>query len=410
MKQIVFIFGCIFFSTLVTATIETSKLPASYDPLLVVVLMVKDEALVMRATLESFVKGGISHFFIFDTGSTDDTVAVTKAYFKEQGITTYYIEQEAFVDFATSRNRALVLAEEKFSTACFMLMPDAEWYLVNGHKLVEFCEQHKHESHASYMVRILHPTMDFYTQRLMRVRERCRFAGVVHESVTKVTFEKLPPDIFFDLRVSTKGAQKTAARWHRDKELLLKEFKEQPESARTCFYLAQTYDCLDDMETAAQYYRMRTQLAGWDEENFMGWYRLGAVLEKLPVEKGGGWLAALECYLRAYNMRPTRIEPLMKIAFHYLRENNHPLAFLFAQRACQIPYPAQDVLFVEKEVYEFTRYDVLGQCAWYAGEYEAGEKAVREAMKARPDVPHILRNLAHYLDKKLQRQRAAAAA
>ena len=46
-----------------------------------------------------------------------------------------------------------------------------------------------------------------------------------------------------------------------------------------------------------------------------------------------------------------------------------------------LPYPANDTLFVEKEAYEYTRHDILGQCGWYVNEFEIGEKAVREAIK-----------------------------
>jgi tetratricopeptide (TPR) repeat protein len=372
------------------------------DPLLVVVLMVKDEGAVMRATLAPFVDGGMNHFFIFDTGSTDNTIAQAEEFFKEKEITSYYIEQEPFINFAVSRNRALELAEERFPEATFMLFPDAEWYLVDGAQLLEFCEREKEGDCPSYMIRILCPSMDFYTQRLLRVRKKCRFAGAVHEAVTQISDKKVPANIYFDLRVSKRGAQKTVQRWKRDKDLLLKEHEEQPENPRTCFYLAQTYECLGDWERALHYYRKRTTLLGWPEENFMTWYRLGWALENFEAKSPDGWMHALECYLKAFSMNPKRIEPLIKIVQHYISENNHALAFLFASRACQMPYPAEDVLFVEKGAYDYLRYDLLGQCSWYISEYETGERAVRDALKAQPDLPHLLRNLAFYLDKKVQ--------
>src|SRR6266436_8173383 len=84
-----------------------------YDPILIVVLMVKNEETVMRATLQPFIDGGVDSFFIFDTGSTDNTIGVTESFFSEYGIMQGYIAQEPFIDFATSRNRALDLAQEK---------------------------------------------------------------------------------------------------------------------------------------------------------------------------------------------------------------------------------------------------------------------------------------------------------
>ena len=137
---------------------------------LVGVFMVKDEEHIIKQTLEPYIDGGIKHFFIFDTGSTDKTIEVARAYFQERGITQYGIAQEPFIDFATSRNRGLDLARQKFPTAAFLTMPDAEWYLRNGEKLVEFCKEHAHKNLNvhSYSVRIMNANIDFYTPRLIR--------------------------------------------------------------------------------------------------------------------------------------------------------------------------------------------------------------------------------------------------
>src|SRR5947207_9875299 len=113
----------IFVFSTVYATVEVQQ--QTFDPLLVVVLMVKDEGAVMHATLEPFVDAGITSFFIFDTGSADDTIAQTENFFKEKNITSYYIEQEPFINFAVSRNHALERAETKFPNAGFMLFLDA---------------------------------------------------------------------------------------------------------------------------------------------------------------------------------------------------------------------------------------------------------------------------------------------
>src|SRR5436190_22697761 len=100
-----------------------------YDPILVAVIMVKNEEHVIRETLQPFIDGGIDSFFVFDTGSTDKTIETTQTFFKQNNITNGYIEQEKFIDFATSRNRALELAHQKFPHAAFMIMFDAEWYI-----------------------------------------------------------------------------------------------------------------------------------------------------------------------------------------------------------------------------------------------------------------------------------------
>ena len=81
--------------------------------------MVKNEEPMINKTLEPFVKEGINSFLIFDTGSTDNTIKTVEAYFNKNDVKNWFIFQEEFVDFSTSRNRALDLAEEKFPDANF---------------------------------------------------------------------------------------------------------------------------------------------------------------------------------------------------------------------------------------------------------------------------------------------------
>src|SRR5262245_48573867 len=87
------------------------------------VLMVKDEESMICKTVEPYVQEGISSFFIFDTGSTDKTIEVVQDYFQKHNVTNAHIFQEPFVDFSTSRNRALDVADQTFPDTPFLLMP-----------------------------------------------------------------------------------------------------------------------------------------------------------------------------------------------------------------------------------------------------------------------------------------------
>ncbi len=93
-----------------------------------------------------------------------------------------------------------------------------------------------------------------------------------------------------------------------------------------------------------------------------------------------------------------------------MAEGNHACAYIFAKRACEIAYPRNDTLFVEKEAYEYNRWDILGQCAWYVGEFEVGEEAIREALKMHEDYPHLLNNLSFYLNKRINENKMVVAA
>ncbi len=373
------------------------------NPLLVVVLMVKNEEQVICKTLDPFVKAGLKDFFIFDTGSEDNTVEVTKSYFRKHGIENGFIGQEEFVDFATSRNRALDLALEKFPNAIFMLMPDAEWFMHNVEALVEFCSQEKFNNTTSYLVRIMNTVQDFYTPRLIRCHCNIRFAGVVHEVLMPASMAKVPPEVYFELTQSRYGYEKSKKRWKRDKELLLKEHKKNRYDSRTAFYLAQTYEGLGELEKAYNCYVHRCALVGWPEEDFIALYRLAQLIERLSqdkTKKNYPWALAKQYYLKAFAMRPHRAEPLIKLAQHYWNVGDYVSCYGIAKQACTIPYPTHDVLFVEKYAYDFVRWDLLGRGAYYINEWETGVQATLKAIQTNPNVAYLHYNILCFLNQK----------
>ncbi|HEV2600751.1 MAG TPA: glycosyltransferase family 2 protein [Candidatus Babeliales bacterium] len=372
------------------------------DPLLVVVLMVKNEATVIVDTLEPFVKGGVKDYIIFDTGSCDGTQEIVKEFFKEHGITNGHVVEEPFINFAESRNHALDAAQTIFPDATFMVMPDAEWYIHNAAGLLQFCEEHKNDFHNSYTITAASTTQAFGVTRLIRCRRNIRFVGAVHETLNQLTFVTLPQDVYFEWAPRAIGMEKSAQRWHRDRDLLLKEHEKDPSNDRTLFYLGQTYDCLGDWENAYTFYKKRAAIQGWDQENFIIQLRMGNVARQLALQESPDALCplAVQHYLKAYSMRPQRAESLVALAQYYLGKHEMYLAFLFASRAVQVPYPVNDVLFIEKYQYDFVRYDILGICAWYVGEYEIGEWAVRKALEVQPAAWHLNFNLKLYVERK----------
>ncbi|HSC25161.1 MAG TPA: hypothetical protein VLB80_03020 [Candidatus Babeliales bacterium] len=403
MKNVLYVFSFVFFFIHSLYTHQESM----YDPILVAVLMVKNEATVMRATLQPFVDSGVDSFFIFDTGSTDRTVEVTQEFFDEHNIVHGYIVQEPFVDFATSRNRALDLAEEKFPHAAFIVMLDAEWYIHDARALVEFCESclRRGDMYASYLIRIINEALDNYTCRLIRCHSGVRFGGVVHEAIAQSVVVKVPDTVFFQYLPAAYGAEKTMARLIRDRELLLKEYYNKPWCTRTLFYLARTCEDLGNWQEAYDFYKIRVGMIGWDEEDFIVHYRLAETVKKLVLHNIDdikyNWTEALDYYLRAYRMRPHRAEPLIAIADYYVFIRHMELAFLFARRAVDIKYPEKDFLFVEKYLYNYHRYELLAHCAWYINEFEIGEWAACKAYEAYPDYKYAQLNKECYLSRKL---------
>ena len=169
------------------------------SPLIAVALMVKNESVSIESTLLSLAQGGIRHFFILDTGSSDNTIELAQSFFEQHKLHGY-INQEAFVDFSTSRNRTLELAEQQFPHIPFLLMPDAEWYLQNGQELIIFCEQELYRETPLYMIHMKMNALEFAAARLFRASSRARFKGVVHEAPEAPAKIKVPYPIHFDVK------------------------------------------------------------------------------------------------------------------------------------------------------------------------------------------------------------------
>ncbi len=349
-------------------------------PVLVPVIMIKNEESVIKQTLQPFVDAGVKHLFVFDTGSTDKTVAMVQEFFNEHHLDQAVLREEPFVDFSTSRNRALELAEEAFPKARLMIMLDAEWYIQNVQGLVKFCEDHKDDDSHCYSIRIVCDNfLDYINHRLLRPDAKMRFVAPVHEYIP-VNGRKVgdvPSNIFFAWNANAVGRQKSHKRLTWDAEILEKELKKSPVDGRTLFMLGQTYHGLGNIDKSIECYEKRANmyLDKINEETFSAQYRVAQL-----YESQGKWEKASHYYMSAYSLRPDRAEPLVALARYYLVKKLFPASYLFAKQAVAIEYP-QAPWMIDKKAYDFDRYRVASIAAWEMNDYVVGEDAARKALE-----------------------------
>lgn len=101
---------------------------------------------------------------------------------------------------------------------------------------------------------------------------------------------------------------------------------------------------------------------------------------------GEPWPEVLDAYLRAWEFRPTRAEPLHAVAAEYRARGAYQLGHLFAQRAAAIPLPEDDILFVDASVYRWRALDEQSVCASWTGRHEESFTLCRELLN-RSDIP-----------------------
>jgi hypothetical protein len=146
--------------------------------------------------------------------------------------------------------------------------------------------------------------------------------------------------------------------------------------------LAQTYFHAGDFANARKWFARMIEIGGSDEGTFWAMLRVAQSMEML----GEPWPDVHEAYLRAWESRPTRAEPLYDIARHYIAEKRCQPGYLYAKRAAEIPLPEGDMTIPHPDLYAWrTTFQQL-VCAYHIDQ-QAEAFALSRCLLARPDIP-----------------------
>ena len=345
-------------------------------------LMVKNEKKRLLVTLNS-IKGFVNSIVMFDTGSEDNTIEIGKTFCEENNI-TFRLKQGSFVNFSVSRNEAIEFAET-FDDIDYILLMDVNDELVGGEFLIKYTSEYIDNPSTGFLLcqEWFSGQHDkYYNVRLIKSRKGWRYHGAVHEYIkTSIEeHEKHPivklPDNLILYQDRTQDDDKSGKRFKRDKELLKTEFGKDQTEPRTVFYLAQTCSCLEEFEDAYYYYKIRSELDGFQEEKFHAFLRAGEMSQKLKHS----WYDSFIWYIKAFE-HSSRVEPLLFIAIYYVNIRNWILAFTYIKLACSLSYPTESILFVNKNDYDYKRWHLLGIVSYYVGQIEDGKIGCMNAIQ-----------------------------
>jgi hypothetical protein len=165
-------------------------------------------------------------------------------------------------------------------------------------------------------------------------------------------------------------------------DLLRPEVTANSEDAHSVSMLAQVYFSAGDFANARKWFARMIEIGGSDEGTFWAMLRVAQSMEML----GEPWLDVQDAYMRAWEFRPTRAEPLYDIARHYIAEKRCQLGYLFAVRAAEIPLPEDDMTIPHPDLYAWrTTFQQL-VCAYHT-EKHAEAFTLSRRLLARPDIP-----------------------
>lgn len=321
-------------------------------PRLCLNMIVRNEAAIISHCLTS-VAPHIDCWSILDTGSTDATPTIIQEFFAAWDIPGELHHGE-FIDFSTSRNQALNLCRESELPFDYILLIDADMELQSAE--TGWTETLTEDAYTLQQ----HSGLVYDNLRLLKRTIKAEYVGVTHEylSVNGQT-ARLAHITMLDHASGSNRTNKS----ERDIRLLREGLELEPDNLRYMFYLAQSLRDAGNFTGAISLYQKRINGGGWDEEC---WY--SAYQKANCLLQSGDHAEGISAALSAYNQRPWRAEPLALLCGHYRAQSQYHLCCEFAAMGLRIPFPQQDKLFIEAELYQWFFRQELSIAAFYTAD------------------------------------------
>lgn len=320
-------------------------------------MIVKNESPVIEKCLAS-VKGMIDYWVIVDTGSTDGTQQIIKNFMKDVPGKLY---ERPWVNFAHNRNEALDLARNKTD---YIMLIDADEMLVFDKDFTKPAL----DKDVYIITTQQKGSSDYMRMFLLNTHLDWKWKGVIHEiceSTQLKTMEHIKGVVNFS-DTSAGNRSKDPKKYIHDAEVLEAALKNEPDNSRYQFYLAECYASAREFCMSLENYKKRAAMGGeHKEEVFWALFRSARIEEILNMPPK----IFINSYWKAYNFRPTRIEPLYYLGSYYLRMKEYALAYDVLKKGLS-NLQTNDILFVERWVYDWDLQYKLAQAAYYTGEIQ----------------------------------------
>jgi glycosyltransferase involved in cell wall biosynthesis len=338
-------------------------------------MIVKDEAPVIERCLAS-VKDQIDYWVIVDTGSTDGTQDIIRKFMAD---IPGELHERPWVNFGHNREEALRLADGKADYALFI---DADEVMESGFNK----DNLDGDAFLSPVRTCKDPYMTFLRALMVSADGNWYWGNIVHEKLTFIPGDArfvILPDVILAADTRDGHRSQDPDKYLKDAQKLIEALKTDPENADYVYYTAQSLHNAQHFEEALQYYAQRaTMTHGWDQHTFWSQYEVGQLSEQLkksPEE-------IIDAYSKAYRMRPTRLEPLFRLAQYFYSQKNPLLGYLVASYGRNIPFPATDIVYIEHWIYHWGHTAVLANCAMELGRYEEASELYAK-LSTSPDTP-----------------------
>lgn len=364
--------------------------------------MIKNESKIIERCLGRALEY-VDAVSILDTGSTDNTIELCERFLTSVG-KPFKIFIEPFRNFGYNRTISFQKAREFVGELgwnlnnTWALAIDADMIIRIGGGFKDFKMGLGTASTCSvvagYSVMQQNGNLKYYNTRFMRCSYDWKCIGSTHEYWSGDPVEKVPIDVFYIEDVNDGGCK--SDKTERDIRLLGEDLKADPKNGRALFYLAQSLRDSGKYHKAIEHYKRRIEIGGWREEVWYSHYQIARCYESL------GDADEMELWAnKAFRLNPGRAEPIYILTKYFRIHSEHYKGYHYYLKGRVIPYPKNDVLFIEPSVYDgLFEYEntILANYIQSKGRLHSLKDIVEYINVGQYHIDNVWSNLEYYVD------------
>jgi GR25 family glycosyltransferase involved in LPS biosynthesis len=332
-------------------------------------MIVKNESHIICKTFDNILKYvPITYWVISDTGSTDNTIELIKAYWKEKNIDGELVEH-TWKDFGYNRTKAL---ESAYNKTDYLLIFDADDSFHGDFKIPVVLNK------DSYNLKF-GEGFEYVRPLLVNNRRRWKFVGVLHEFLSCCEPDAVSATIDGNYHVEsgrTGNRSQDPKKYEKDAKVLETAFHTEKDTSLTdryAFYCAQSWKDAGEPDNSIMWYKKCLTLNNWYQEKYYSCLMIG----NLYKQKGDN-MEALKYWLKTAEYDGERMEGIAE-AVHLLREYGMNL-FVCAIYKKYKGYNKRpkDKLFIDTTKYDSIIEYNASISAYYCGKKEIGMECCRK--------------------------------
>ena len=332
-------------------------------------MIVKNESHIICKTFDNILKYvPITYWVISDTGSTDNTIELIKAYWKEKNIDGELVEH-TWKDFGYNRTKAL---ESAYNKTDYLLIFDADDSFHGDFKIPAVLNK------DSYNLKF-GEGFEYVRPLLVNNRRRWKFVGVLHEFLSCCEPDAVSATIDGNYHVEsgrTGNRSQDPKKYEKDAKVLETAFHTEKDTSLTdryAFYCAQSWKDAGEPDNSIMWYKKCLTLNNWYQEKYYSCLMIG----NLYKQKGDN-MEALKYWLKTAEYDGERMEGIAE-AVHLLRESGMNL-FVCAlyKKYKEYNKRPKDKLFIDTTKYDSIIEYNASISAYYCGKKEMGMECCRK--------------------------------